>query len=128
MKEFVFPVIVLQVKDNIHLQVIVFQLQTTCLPDSGDVHVATSCRLVPDPSNLVMANTPELEPGWLMMVSVCPMMLTGTLMEKASSHSQVWFFRTSDDAATSCPSSQTLNVTSRASPLGNRRFMSSNLE
>ena len=97
------------------------------LPVSGDRQVAINWMLVPDPSNLVIANTPAAEPGLVMMWAVSPIMLTGTLIEKPSSHSQVWFWRTSEVAATSWPRSHTLNVRFRGSPFGTRTLRSSNL-
>ena len=98
------------------------------LPVSGEVHVAINWMLVPEPSNFVMANTPSPEPGLLMMWAVSPTITTGTLIVKVSSHSQVWFLRTSDVEAISWPRSQTLKVKFRGSPFGTRTLRSSNLE
>ena len=98
------------------------------LPVSGEVHSACSWRLVPVPSNLVMANDPRLDPAVLMVELVSPMMVTGTLMVKPRSHSHVWAPRTSELAAMSCPKSQTLKATFRGSSFGTRIFRSSNLK
>ena len=98
------------------------------LPESGEVQVAINWMLVPEPSNLVMANTPSPEPGLLMMWAVSPTIATGTLIVKVSSHSQVWFLRTSDVAAISWPRSQTLKVKFKGSPFGTRTLRSSNLK
>ena len=95
---------------------------------SGEVHVAINWMFVPEPSNLVMANTPSPEPGLLIMWAVSPTITTGTLIVKVSSHSHVWFLRTSDVAAISWPRSQTLKVKFSGSPFGTRTLRSSNLE